>query len=256
MNPGLTAEERQSVSARVRAYATAPKPATVLAGFRDDAKGRLWVITPRVRADSTELDVFDRAGRYLGTRRVAGRAQALTFAGSELLVLVEHLAGPLAGAQGVRRYLLVESGQTRRPRIEFTQASLTPAPGFAYRRFAYGPVDGRQGMYFRLEPAASDLDFEHADGEVGPGELSMALTFTPAGWARLDRGMYDNVGKYFAVLIDSLPVHAAMVAPRSRAEPTDSLGVRTLFIGLRVPDSTANRLASWIAARWPPSKRH
>jgi hypothetical protein len=106
LNPGLTPEQVRGLQARVDQYSNAPKPATVKHGFLEDDRGRLWVITPRIRSDSTELDVFDRAGRFLGTRRVPGRAQSFTRLGNDLLVLGEYLSGPLSGYQGVRRFRL------------------------------------------------------------------------------------------------------------------------------------------------------
>lgn len=105
MNPGVSPSQMSSsLKARIDEYSKAPKSATVKNGFVEDGKGRLWVITPRARADSTELDVFDKSGHFVGTRRVPGRAQALTLWGVDLLVLGEYLSGPLSGYQGVRRY--------------------------------------------------------------------------------------------------------------------------------------------------------
>jgi hypothetical protein len=104
LNPGLTAEQVRGLQARVDEYSKAPKVTTVKNGFLEDAIGRLWVVTSRIRADSTELDVYDPTGKFLGTRRVPGRVQAFTRVGTELLVLGEYLVGPLTGSQGVRRY--------------------------------------------------------------------------------------------------------------------------------------------------------
>lgn len=106
LNPGLTPDQVGRLEARVDEYSKAPKLATVKNGFLEDERGRLWVITPRIRADSTELDIFDRTGRFLGTRRVPGRAQAFTRWGDDLIVLGEYLSGPLSGSQGVRRFRL------------------------------------------------------------------------------------------------------------------------------------------------------
>lgn len=106
LNPGLSADQIKSLQARVDEYSKAPKLATVKNGFLEDESGRLWVITPRLRTDSTELDVFDKRGQFLGTRRVPGRAQAVTLWGNDLLVLGEYLSGPRSGYQGVRRFRL------------------------------------------------------------------------------------------------------------------------------------------------------
>lgn len=106
LNPGLSADQIKALQARVDEYSKAPKLATVKNGFLEDGSGRLWVITPRLRADSTELDVFDKRGQFLGTRRVPGRAQAVTLWGNDLVVLGEYLSGPRSGYQGVRRFRL------------------------------------------------------------------------------------------------------------------------------------------------------
>jgi hypothetical protein len=69
-----------------------------------DGDGRLWVVTGRVRADSTELDAFDASGKFLGTFRVSGAVDALAIRGHDLYVIVEFLSGENDGAQGVVRY--------------------------------------------------------------------------------------------------------------------------------------------------------
>lgn len=70
----------------------------------EDGQDRLWVVTGRMRQDSTELDVFDPHGRYLGTRRIPGELHALTVHGADLYALVEYIAGPREGGQGVLQY--------------------------------------------------------------------------------------------------------------------------------------------------------
>jgi len=87
----------------MKRYAKTPKT-TIAATPVRDPDGRLWLATGRIRQDSTEVDVFDAAGKFLGTRRIPGEVHAMTASGPELYVLVEYLAGPREGAQGVLRY--------------------------------------------------------------------------------------------------------------------------------------------------------
>jgi hypothetical protein len=70
----------------------------------EDGQDRLWVVTGRARADSTEVDVFDPRGGFLGTRRIPGDVHALCVQGADLYVLVEYLSGEHEGAQGVLHY--------------------------------------------------------------------------------------------------------------------------------------------------------
>jgi hypothetical protein len=97
MNPGANLDP---VMEQVR---KTPKPVIQRAPV-EDTKERLWVPTGRVRQDSTELDVFDPNGHFIGTRRVPGEVQALAAAGMELYILVEYLSGEQDGTQGVLRY--------------------------------------------------------------------------------------------------------------------------------------------------------
>ena len=69
-----------------------------------DGDGRLWVVTGRVRADSTELDAFDAGGKFLGTFRVPGAVNAMAIRGNDLDLIVEFLSGENDGAQGVLHY--------------------------------------------------------------------------------------------------------------------------------------------------------
>jgi sugar lactone lactonase YvrE len=70
----------------------------------EDGQDRLWVVTGRSRADSTEVDVFDPRGTFLGTLRIPGDVHALKIQGADLYALVEYLSGEHDGAQGVLHY--------------------------------------------------------------------------------------------------------------------------------------------------------
>ncbi len=107
MGSGTSPDQQARINSLADAFLRSPKPTASVHGFADDRSGRLWVVTPRLHSDSTELDVFQRNGAYLGTRRIAGQVQGIAFADGDLLVLREVLVGPSAGAQGVCRYRLV-----------------------------------------------------------------------------------------------------------------------------------------------------
>lgn len=96
-NPGRNLD---AVMERIR---KSPKPVIQRAPV-EDGKDRLWVVTGRVRQDSTELDVFNAGGHFVGTRRVPGEVHALAVHDLDLYVLVEYLTGGHVGAQGVLRY--------------------------------------------------------------------------------------------------------------------------------------------------------
>jgi hypothetical protein len=70
----------------------------------EDSEDRLWVVTGRARADSTEVDVFDPRGTFLGTLRIPGDVHAFRVQGADLYALVEYLSGEHDGAQGVLHY--------------------------------------------------------------------------------------------------------------------------------------------------------
>jgi len=70
----------------------------------EDAAGRLWVTTYRLRQDSTEIDVFDLQQRFLGTLRMPGQVRGLATRGDELVALVDYVGGERDGYQGVLRY--------------------------------------------------------------------------------------------------------------------------------------------------------
>jgi hypothetical protein len=95
----------QNIDGFMARFAKEPKVMIAVAPT-EDGQGRLWLATGRIRQDSTEIDVFDPSGKFLGTPRVPGEVHAITVSGRDLYVLVEYLAGPHEGAQGVLRYLI------------------------------------------------------------------------------------------------------------------------------------------------------
>ncbi|HEY4320778.1 MAG TPA: hypothetical protein VGM77_06300 [Gemmatimonadales bacterium] len=103
MNAGLPAEKQGRLMQLVDEYAKAAKPFAPAAPAVD-RDGRVWVVTPRVRDDSTELDVFSRAGVFTATVRVPGTIEAIAFEGDRLYVLGEQLGGEHEGEQGVRAF--------------------------------------------------------------------------------------------------------------------------------------------------------
>lgn len=70
----------------------------------EDSHERIWILTSRVRRDSTEVDLFDRAGTFLGTQGVPGEALAMTIRNDELYFVSQHLGGDADGEDGVLRY--------------------------------------------------------------------------------------------------------------------------------------------------------
>lgn len=70
----------------------------------EDGQDRLWVVTGRSRDDSTEVDVFDPRGGFIGTRRIPGDVHALRVQGADLYALVQYLSGAHEGGQGVLHY--------------------------------------------------------------------------------------------------------------------------------------------------------
>ncbi len=99
----LKANPGRNLDALIERIRKTPK-AVIQRAPVEDGKDRLWVITGRIRQDSTELDVFDPGGHFVGTRRVPGEAHALAVRDLDLYVLVEYTAGEHVGAQGVLRY--------------------------------------------------------------------------------------------------------------------------------------------------------
>lgn len=100
----MNAEQKKAVRAMIDPILKRPKPAIVSTAIAEDAAGRLWVGTSRLRRDSTEVDVFSPQGRLLGTVRVPGKLGVLRARGNELVGLVEWTTGDAEGMQGVVRY--------------------------------------------------------------------------------------------------------------------------------------------------------
>ncbi|UCC73927.1 MAG: hypothetical protein JSV86_05035, partial [Gemmatimonadota bacterium] len=76
--------------------------------FGLDAAGRLWVISERSGADSTEVDVFDAGSAFLKTVVLRDRVQVLAFRGSQVAALVMRTAPEFEGILGIDLYLLEE----------------------------------------------------------------------------------------------------------------------------------------------------
>ncbi len=74
--------------------------------FSLDSEGRLWVITTRSRAGSTEVDIFGVDRRFLQVVSLRDRIQALAFRGSRVAALVERTAGEVEGFSGIDIYEL------------------------------------------------------------------------------------------------------------------------------------------------------
>lgn len=87
----------------VERYRKTPK-VVIARAPAEDGKDRLWVITGRARTDSTEVDVFDPRGGFLGTLSIPGDVHALRVQGADLYALVEYISGEHDGAQGVVHY--------------------------------------------------------------------------------------------------------------------------------------------------------
>lgn len=80
-----------------------PEPEVIGAPI-EDSRGRIWTLTSRVRQDSTEVDVFDPRGTFLGTRRVPGEALAMALRTDELCFIRQYLQGDNEGADGFLCY--------------------------------------------------------------------------------------------------------------------------------------------------------
>ncbi len=96
-NPGM------NLDGFMKEMAAAPK-AFIAAPPAQDASGRLWVVTGRIRSDSTEVDVFAPAGSFLRTIRVGGSVKRIAIVRNELYAIVKELAGSATGDIGVRRF--------------------------------------------------------------------------------------------------------------------------------------------------------
>jgi hypothetical protein len=99
----------------------APRPYFGPGAFSLDTAGRLWVITERSRADSTEVDVFDRGGVFLKTLVLRDRVQVLAFRGSQVAALVTRTAPEFEGIPGIDLYRLT------------SQLSMSDVQSSAYR---------------------------------------------------------------------------------------------------------------------------
>jgi hypothetical protein len=92
------------VSAMLEDALDAPQPYFGPNAFALDLTGRLWVITNRVRGDSTEVDVFDAEGAFLQTVALRDRVAALSIRGGNVVALVARTASEVEGVQGVDLY--------------------------------------------------------------------------------------------------------------------------------------------------------
>jgi hypothetical protein len=101
---GLKPEQLKAAHEIIDPLLKRPKPQITVTAIAEDAAGRLWLTTPRIRADSTEIDLFSAAGKFLGTRRVPGNLTGLVIHGDQLFGLVEWLDGDREGMQGIVRY--------------------------------------------------------------------------------------------------------------------------------------------------------
>jgi hypothetical protein len=83
--------------------AKSAKPYIVTAPV-EDASGRLWVMTGRIRNDSNEIDVFGPTGKFLESVRIPGAVRKAAMLHGDLVVVVKELSGIDAGDIDVRRY--------------------------------------------------------------------------------------------------------------------------------------------------------
>jgi hypothetical protein len=84
----------------------APQPYFGPNAFSVDPSGRLWVITERMRGDSTEVDVFEGEGEFLQTVALRNRVAALSFREQRVVALVARTAPEVEGVQGIDVYEL------------------------------------------------------------------------------------------------------------------------------------------------------
>ncbi|MES2306691.1 MAG: hypothetical protein V4558_14365 [Gemmatimonadota bacterium] len=101
---GATAEQLKAAHAIIDPLLKRPKAQITVTAIAEDGAGRLWLATPRIRSDSTEVDVFSGAGKFLGTRRIPGNVTGLLVQGDQMVGVVEWLAGDREGMQGIVRY--------------------------------------------------------------------------------------------------------------------------------------------------------
>jgi hypothetical protein len=83
-----------------------PRPFFGPGTFALDDAGRLYVITDRMTDDSTEIDVFDSDGSFLGTLMLRDRVRSLAFHGDRAVALVDRVAEDVEGFSGVDLYAI------------------------------------------------------------------------------------------------------------------------------------------------------
>ena len=81
-----------------------PRPPINIFGLAEDPQGRICVATTRVRVDSSEIDIFDPAGKFLGTRRIVGKVMRLYFNGGDLFALTQYTDGDREEMKGILRF--------------------------------------------------------------------------------------------------------------------------------------------------------
>lgn len=81
-----------------------PRPFFGPNALASDAGGRLWVVTARLRGDSTEVDIFGAGGGFVGTLALRDRVEVLAIRGRRLAALVSRLDPELEGYSGIDTY--------------------------------------------------------------------------------------------------------------------------------------------------------
>jgi hypothetical protein len=99
-----TRADAQSIEAVVRTMADQPKPFFLMNGLETDAHQRAWVTTTRIVDGSTEVDIFDANGSFIGTVRLRDDVRRIAFNNDHLAVLAIRLGGELEGQHGVDVY--------------------------------------------------------------------------------------------------------------------------------------------------------
>ena len=84
-----------------------PKPFFGPNAFGLDGSHRLWVITNRMRGDSTEIDLFSSTGSLVTTIALHDRVQTVVFRGERVAVLVTRIGGANDGFEGIDLYRAV-----------------------------------------------------------------------------------------------------------------------------------------------------
>jgi len=85
-----------------------PRPFFGPDAFATDQARRLWVVSARARADSTQLDVFAANGEYLGASAVPDQVVTIARNGRRLAVLVTRLDPEFEGYSGIDVYQIEE----------------------------------------------------------------------------------------------------------------------------------------------------